>query len=91
MTVFSGPAGCLTVALDGSVTAETLPEIVRLMHDGDKTRRRVVLDLGEVTLMDRVAVRFFAEQLGRGIELINCPSYWKHWISRETTHEPEKH
>jgi NodT family efflux transporter outer membrane factor (OMF) lipoprotein len=36
-------------------------------------------------LIDRVAVRFFAGQLRRGVELMNCPVYIKHWISREAT------
>ncbi len=54
-------------------------------------RSQVVLDMGEVTLMDRAAVRFFARQLRRGVELVNCPGYIKHWISRETTaHEQQK-
>jgi hypothetical protein len=43
----------------------------------------VALDLGEVTLLDRAAVRFLAGQLRRGVELMNCPVYLKHWISRE--------
>ncbi len=90
MTVLSNPAGPLTLALEGNVSEDALPEIVRLIQDGEQSRRRVVLDLGDVTLMDRVAVRFFASQLRRGIELTNCPSYLKHWISRETIHEPEK-
>jgi NodT family efflux transporter outer membrane factor (OMF) lipoprotein len=46
----------------------------------------VALDLGEVTLTDRDAVRFFAGQVRRGIELMNCPVYIRHWISREAAH-----
>lgn len=90
MNTFSNPAGSLTVALEGNVNADALPEIDRLIRDGEHHQRRVVLDLGDVTLMDRVAVRFIARQLKRGIEMVNCPLYLKHWISRETIHEPEK-
>jgi hypothetical protein len=90
MTVFSNPAGSLILALEGSVSAEALPEIDRVIRDSEHSRRRVVLDLGEVTLMDRVTVRFIAGLLQRGIEVVNCPLYLKHWISRETIHEPEK-
>jgi hypothetical protein len=36
-----------------------------------------------VTLIDRRAARFFAEQLGRGVELVDCPNYLRHWITRE--------
>ncbi len=85
MTVSSNPAGGTTLALQGNVGAGALPEIGRLIKNGKQNRRQVVLDLGEVTLIDRVAVRFFAGQLRRGVELMNCPVYIKHWISREAT------
>src|ERR1700693_4675976 len=85
MTEFSSPAGCMILALEGSVEAGALPEITRHIRNGQHNRRQVALDLGEVTLIDRVAVRFFAGQLRRGVELMNCPVYIKHWISREAT------
>jgi anti-anti-sigma regulatory factor len=75
--------GFVIVALTGSVSEAVLPEIHRLMN-GD---RRVALDLSEVTLMDRTAARFFAEQVQRGIELVDCPSYLKRWILREITND----
>src|ERR1700722_6158355 len=86
MTEFSSPAGCMILALEGSVEAGALPEITRHIRNGQHNRRQVALDLGEVTLLDRAAVRFFAGQLRRGVELMNCPVYLKHWISREAGH-----
>ncbi len=83
MTEFSSPAGCMILALEGSVGAGALPEITRHIRNGRHNRRQVALDLGEVTLLDRAAVRFFAGQLRGGVELMNCPVYLKHWISRE--------
>jgi NodT family efflux transporter outer membrane factor (OMF) lipoprotein len=83
MTEFSNPAGCTILALEGSVGAGALPEITRHIRNGVHNRRQVALDLAEVTLLDRAAVRFFAGQLRRGVELMNCPVYLKHWISRE--------
>ena len=85
MTELSNPAGCMILALEGSVGADALPEITRQIKNGKQSRKRVALDLGEVTLLDRAAVRFFAGQLKRGVELMNCPVYIKHWISRETS------
>ncbi len=82
----SSPAGSLVLALEGKVGADALPEIERRMRDGKHDRREVALDLGEVTLIDRDAVRFFAGQLRRGVSLINTPVYIKHWISREAAH-----
>ena len=75
--------GFVIVALTGSVSEDVLPEIHRII----KTDRRVALDLSEVTLMDRTAARFFAEQIQRGIELVDCPSYLKRWILREITND----
>jgi NodT family efflux transporter outer membrane factor (OMF) lipoprotein len=86
MTELSNPTGRLILALEGSVGADALPEITRQIKNGKQSRRQVALDLGEVTLLDRAAVRFFAGQLKRGVELMNCPVYIKHWISREASH-----
>ncbi len=86
MTVVSNPAGSMILTLEGNVGAEALPEIERVIKNGKQDRRQVALDLGEVTLTDRDAVRFFAGQAKRGIELMNCPVYIQHWISREASH-----
>lgn len=80
----------MTLTLAGSVNAESVPEIDRLIRDGRDMQKHVVLDLSEVTLIDRVAARFFARQLRHGIELADCPNYLKHWISREHPGENEK-
>jgi NodT family efflux transporter outer membrane factor (OMF) lipoprotein len=84
MTELSNPAGRMILALEGRVGATALPEITRHIKNGKHHRRQVALDLGEVTLLDRAAARFLAGQLRRGVELMNCPIYLKHWISRET-------
>ena len=47
-----------------------------------KETNRVVLDLAEVTLVDREAVRFLAACQVRGIGLRNCPAFIREWMSR---------
>jgi anti-anti-sigma regulatory factor len=42
----------------------------------------VLLDLAEVTLVDREAVRFLAACHVRGIGLRNCPAFIREWMSR---------
>jgi hypothetical protein len=42
----------------------------------------VVLDLAEVTLVDREAVRFLAACDVRGIGLRNCPGFIREWMSK---------
>ena len=83
MTESSSSEGRLTLQLAGNVSVDALPEIDRLLLDCRRNSTPVVLDLADVALMDREAVRFFAGQLRRGIELVNCPGYLEHWISRE--------
>src|SRR5690349_15572111 len=64
--------GCVTLSLTGSVSEDVLPEIDRLIDSGKRAKGKVALDLSEVTLIDRVSARFFADQLQRGIELVDC-------------------
>jgi hypothetical protein len=53
-------------------------------------RKRIELDLGEVTLLDRHSVAFLAEQSHDDVSLINCPAYIEPWISRESAKETSK-
>ena len=43
----------------------------------------VVLDLTEVTLVDRDVVPFLAACELKGIELKNCPRFLREWITKE--------
>jgi hypothetical protein len=42
----------------------------------------VILDLVEVTLVDREAVRLLAACDARGIVLRNCPAFIREWMSK---------
>jgi anti-anti-sigma regulatory factor len=44
---------------------------------------RIVLDLKDVTLVDRAAVEFLARAEMAGTELVNCPDYVRSWIAAE--------
>jgi len=52
---------------------------------------RIVLDLKDVTLVDRAAVQFLARVETAGTELVNCPEYVRSWIAaeRESRSVPE--
>ena len=77
-TILAAHADSITLGLSGHVSLQTLTEIERLVAGAHK---QVVLDLSEVTLLDRDAAVFFGEELSRGVELVNCPPYIKDWIS----------
>jgi anti-anti-sigma regulatory factor len=44
----------------------------------------IVLDLKDVTLVDRAAVQFLARVEMAGTELVNCPEYVRSWVAAES-------
>ena len=69
--------------LCGRIDAKEVPELQRLM--AAEERKNVVLDLKEVKLIDREALRFLARCKENGIKVENCPAYIREWILREET------
>jgi anti-anti-sigma regulatory factor len=56
---------------------ETLREVI------GREKGRLALDLTEVILVDREAVRLLAASEANGIELRNCPAYIREWVAKE--------
>ena len=73
--------GTTTLALSGRVGGEHLPELRRCLEE--ERERGVVLDLGEVNLVDAEVVRFLVECRTQGIRLAHCPGYVREWMARE--------
>ena len=69
-------------SLSGRIKAEEMAELGRLLEDEEQDHR-IVLDLGEVKLVDRDAVKFLAHCEANGIQIENCPAYIREWIARE--------
>ena len=69
--------------LCGRIDAKEVPELQRLM--AAEGQKYVVLDLKEVKLIDREAVRFLARCKENGIKVENCPAYIREWILKEET------
>jgi hypothetical protein len=91
LSTVSSTTGGFKLAVCGSVGENQLPEIKRYLDAGRGLAHHVALDLSEVTLIDRTAARFFAEQMRRGVQLLDCPSYLEQWILRELKDEREHH
>lgn len=72
------------VALAGCMSGVGLGELRREIDRARRMRKRIELDLGEVTLLDRHCVTFLAEQCREDVELINTPVYIAPWIAKET-------
>ena len=68
--------------LSGVLDAEHATRLQELLPT--PTVGRVVLDLKDVTLVDRAAVEFLARIEMAGTELVNCPEYVRSWIAAES-------
>ena len=68
--------------LSGQLDAENLAELEALFGSGAKGRR-IVLDLKDLTLVDRDAVSFLERCESDSFSLMNCPPYIREWIARE--------
>ena len=68
--------------LSGRIQADDVAELQRLF-DLEATKQNLTLDLHEVKLVDREAVRFLARCEAEGITLVHCPGYIRAWIEQE--------
>jgi ABC-type transporter Mla MlaB component len=81
--IHSENASTTLLSLAGKLSADHLPELGRLLEDALGSGRRVGLDLGAVTLVDRASLAFLAGAAGRGAGLKRCPTFVREWIRRE--------
>jgi len=75
------------ITVSGRMHSENLAELRNLI-DADAANRSMALDLKELTLVDRDAVRFLKQCESNGIELRNCSPYIREWMTRE--HDDER-
>ena len=74
--------GEVVFTLSGRMDAENVAELKTLFRSEERGRR-LVLDLKDLTLVDRDAVRFLERCEADSIKLKNCPAYIREWIARE--------
>ena len=65
--------------ISGHLQEEHVSTVAELIA---KETDSVVLDLSEVTLVDREAISFLADCDVRGIVLRNCPAFIREWMSK---------
>ena len=75
-----------TIRLIGRIQTEHLTELKAQL---DAVGSTVVLDLGEVSLVNLEVVRFLRTCEWEGIQLLNCPAYIREWIDREKVTGPK--
>jgi len=70
----------VVLRLSGRIEADGVDTLRNLLkQEGGK----VAIDLREVTLINREAIRFLAVSEESGVELRNCADYIGDWIARE--------
>lgn len=68
--------------LSGRIDAENLAELKRVI-ESEARGRGIALDLSDLTLVDRDAVKFLERCETDSIKLENCPAYIREWIERD--------
>ena len=74
-------SGANVFVLSGVLDTEHATRLQELLSTA--AAGRIVLDLKDVTLVDRGAVEFLAQVEMAGTELVNCPEYVRSWIEAE--------
>ena len=74
--------GRVVLSLSGRIEMEDVAELQRLLSL-ETADQIIVLDLQDVTLIDRDAVKFLASWEADNIQLENCPAYIREWMGAE--------
>jgi anti-anti-sigma factor len=71
--------GIVVLTLSGRMDAENVAELEEMFRS-EAQDCSIVLNLENLTLVDREAVRFLARCEAAGVRLENCPPYIRQWI-----------
>jgi anti-anti-sigma regulatory factor len=71
--------GGTVLKLSGRIDAEHVEELRGLLGQADGHDK--IIDLEEIGLTDRDAIRFLAACEEDGIKLQNCPAYIRNWLA----------
>ena len=69
----------IVLRISGRITGQNVDMLRDLLRQEKDT---VAIDLKEVLLVDREAVKLLASSEASGIELRNCPAYIREWVER---------
>ena len=71
----------VVLVLSGDIAGDHTEDLEALVDAGGNGP--IVLDLKDVSVVDRAGVLLLTRSEGRGATLLNCPSYVREWIHRE--------
>ena len=70
------------LAISGRIDESDLPDLQEALNTEVRTHD-LTLDLAEVRLVHRTALRFLADCEANGIKLKNCPAYIREWLAAD--------
>ncbi len=76
----------MALRISGRIAAQDVDMLRALL---EQERSAVAIDLKEVLLVDREAVKLLALHESDGAELRNCPAYIREWVTRERERDDE--
>ena len=80
----SEQADAVIFTLSGELDALHAARLQELLtREAPSTAGHILLDLKEVTVVDRDGVRFLARALALGVRIENCPRYVRRWMAAE--------
>ena len=74
--------GEVVYTLSGQMDEEPIAELETLINS-EANGRRIVLDLKDLTLVNKDAITFLERCESNSITLKNCPAYVREWIKRQ--------
>ena len=78
----AGRGKCTVFLLSGRVEGPAIAELRRLLELPTEYRN-IVLDLKDVSLIDREVMHFLMSCEADGVKLENCAPYIREWMERE--------
>jgi hypothetical protein len=78
---------CTTLYVSGRITEECLDTLRASL---EQEKGAVSIDLTDVLIVDREAIRLLASCESNGVELRNSPAYIREWLTRETEDSPDR-
>ncbi len=75
--------GQVVFKLSGRIEAEDIKELRKVLAL-ETTRKQLVLDLRDVTLVNQDAIKFLRGCEADSVKLENCPAYIREWIEQAT-------
>jgi anti-anti-sigma regulatory factor len=77
------PDGIVVLQIGGRIDGPGVEILRELMESETTSKSTVALDLRNVTLISRDAIKLLSNLEEKGTELRNCPAYIRDWVSRE--------